>query len=114
MAERAWTRAQLDQECARPSCSRELQAAWCLLRLLGDRATEAFLGEPPGLDSGKLLSMSWSSTEREIARAASALYHNRSDVSLFVVANSFDDGQLARLRKAVDIVRGDARWEGQG
>lgn len=113
MPERQWTGAELDRECARPSCDRELRAAWYLLRQLDNRVEEAFVGDPPGLDNGKLLSMSWSSTECEIARAACALYNNRSDVSLFVIANLFDAGQIARLRKAVDIYRGDARWQAE-
>lgn len=58
MPERPWTRDQLDQQCARPSYSREFQAAWFLLSLLDDQVTEAFLGGPPGLDSTTLVSMS--------------------------------------------------------
>lgn len=112
MLRRGWSREDLDTECLRPGCSRELQAAWYLLRNLDDRATEAFMpGGSPGLDSEELLSMGWSSTQRELAKAASALYHNGSDVSLFRVAASFNDEQLALLRRAVDLYRGDLSWE---
>lgn len=111
MTQQVRSREKLDAECARPGCSRELQAAWYLLRSLGERAIEAFsLDGAPGLDSEELLSISWSSTERELAKAASALYHNGSDVSLFRVATYFDDEQLAHLRRAVDIYRGDLSW----
>lgn len=112
MPGRSWTREELDTECARTGCSRELQAAWYLLRSLDERATAAFIsGRSPGLDSEEVLSARWSSTERELVKAASALYHNGSDVSLFRVATYFDDEQLALLRRAVDIYRGDLNWE---
>lgn len=108
-----WTVRDLAREWTRDPADRERQATWALLSLLDDRVTRALVGDdrPTGFDPDALLSIGWSETEELIARSAVALYRGTGQVDLGRLARGFSPDQMQRLRKALELRRGDCKPE---
>lgn len=108
-----WRLRDIAREWTRNPNDRERAAAWVLLSHLGERITPAFVGStaPKGLDGERLLSLGWSSTEAEVARAAVSLF-NGGEVRLGHLVRYGSDEQLHRMKKAIDILQGvEDPWE---